>query len=115
MGKFDCGSYFFTSDYEKVTKKVKLLFKILKGRKGDIIMVKAIIGSTTERAEVITDLDTTVRELLNGQNISTTGHVVNLNMKVLSQAELDKTLGELGVPDESTASLICCVKAESAR
>ena len=78
-------------------------------------MVKVTVGTTTQRADVIKNVHTTVEEILTEQNIPLNGHIVNLNMRVLSRDEINMSLDELGVQDETAASLICCVKADSAK
>lgn len=78
-------------------------------------MVKVTVGTTTERTDVVKDVDTTVESILREQGIPLGGHIVNLNMRVLGQGDINKTLDELGVQDETTATLICCVKADSAK
>ena len=77
-------------------------------------MVQVTIGTNMKKERVNTTVDVTPAELLTQNNVSTTGASVSLNGAALSPADYGKSLGALGVQDETSAMLIAAVKAESA-
>lgn len=77
-------------------------------------MVQITIGSNVKKQRVNTTVNATPAQLLTENNVSMTGASVFLNGVVLSPADFGKSLGELGVQDETSAMLIAAVKAESA-
>ena len=77
-------------------------------------MVQVTIGTNMKKERVNTTVDVTPAELLTQYNVSTTGASVSLNGAALSPADYGKSLGALGVQDETSAMLIAAVKAESA-
>lgn len=77
-------------------------------------MVQVTIGTNMKKERVNTTVDVTPAELLTQYNVSTTGASVFLNGAALSPADYGKSLGALGVADETSAMLIAAVKAESA-
>ena len=77
-------------------------------------MVKVKIATNSVRKEAIVSVDTTVEELLENNNVSTVGVALHLDGAVVMPDEYDLTLDELGIEDESEATLVAIVKADSA-
>ena len=78
-------------------------------------MIQIKIGTNTSKKTVNATIDVTPAELLTQQNVSTSGATVFLNGAPLSPADFGRSLGALGVQDETSAMLIAAVKADSAR
>ena len=78
-------------------------------------MVRLTLGTNTNRKTVMVEVTETLEDILEENNVSTTGASVHLNGMIVLPDEMDCTLEELDVEDETDASLITVVKADSAR
>ena len=79
-------------------------------------MVQLKIGTNTERKTVIVDADEkSLEEILNENEIQYVGCAMHLNGSLLAGVDLQATLSELGVADNTEAMLIAVKKADSAR
>lgn len=78
-------------------------------------MVQLTIGTNTTRKQVIVEHTAKLSDILAQENINQSGTALNLNGGLIPPSNVDKTLAELGVADNSSAMLITVVKAESAQ
>lgn len=76
-------------------------------------MIKVMVGTNTNRKEVVVPSTTTIKSLLDEHNINYSTNLVYLGGAVLTPADLDKTLADFGIT-ESTF-LTCAVKADGGR
>lgn len=78
-------------------------------------MVNVTVSSNTARKNAIVAVSATVRDVFEQAGINPNGTAVHLDGQIISQYDFDNSLEDLGIEDESTASIICVVKAQSAR
>lgn len=78
-------------------------------------MVNVTVSSNTARKNAIVAVSATVRDVFEQAGINPNGTAVHLDGQIISQYDFDSSLEDLGIEDESTASIICVVKAQSAR
>lgn len=78
-------------------------------------MVSIKVGTATKRNTVVVDVNTTVANVIKQADVNTGTATMFLNGSALSNTEFGSTLAELGVEDESEATLLAVVKADSAR
>lgn len=78
-------------------------------------MVNVTVSSNTTRKNAIVAVSATVRDVFEQAGINPNGTAVHLDGQIISQYDFDSSLEDLGIEDESTASIICVVKAQSAR
>lgn len=78
-------------------------------------MIKLKIATNSTRKEVIVPAETTVEEVLTENNISTNGAALHLDGAVVRPDEFDMSLEDLGVEDETEATLVLIIKADSAK
>ena len=78
------------------------------------MMIKVTLATTALKKDVIVSGDKTPSQVLDENNVATTGATISLNMTPLATGELDKTFEELGCTDDKTAMLSAVVKADSA-
>lgn len=78
-------------------------------------MVQLKIRTTTNSSQVITEITNTPMNVFRENDIPVEGKSVQLNGMTLSVTDMNSTLEQLGVADNSTAILGCVQKADSAR
>ena len=77
-------------------------------------MTQITIATNAERKQTIVDVNTTLQSIINDNGIDTTGANIMLNGKTVSAFDLDRTLAQCGVEDNSTAVMSVIVKASAA-
>lgn len=77
-------------------------------------MVNVIIKTSTTRQSKVFEPTTTPSEVFQSCGLNSDGVSVRLDGSPLSNADLSKSLEELGVEDGSTATLTSIVKADGA-
>lgn len=77
-------------------------------------MVRITLVSNSNRRTVTADISTTVQEILDENNISTTGAAVHLDGMMVQRGEYDYSLDELGIEDETEVTMVSVIKADSA-
>lgn len=78
-------------------------------------MINLTIGTNTSRKTVIVDKDTPLVDILEDNEVSTYGAALHLNGDLIPGADVECSLDELGIADDSSAMLIAVVKADSAQ
>lgn len=78
-------------------------------------MINLTLATTASKKNVLVRAAETPAEVLENNNVATSGATISLNMRVLSASDFGKTFADLGVADESEAMLSAVVKADSAR
>lgn len=78
-------------------------------------MVSIKVGTATKRKTVVVETSTTISEVIAASEMNMGTATMFLNGAPISNAEYDSTLEDLGVEDESEASLLAVVKADSAK
>jgi len=76
-------------------------------------MVEVIVGTTTSREKKLYSRSTTIRTILEDNNVDYSVAQVMLDGATLQVGEMDKTLEENGVTADK-CMLIACVKAANA-
>ena len=61
------------------------------------------------------EADKPLNEVLQENNVSTTGAALHLNGSLIAGCDTDSSLSELGIADGGKAMLIAVVKADSAK
>lgn len=74
-------------------------------------MIKVTVGTNHSMTEVVVAKDTTIRQVLQDQNLNYAHSIVFLASKCLVGQELDKTFEDYGVEEETL--LTCTEKAIS--
>ena len=77
-------------------------------------MINLKIGTNTERKDIIVQVDDTLAEVLENNDINITGCALTLNGSLIPGVDVEKTFEELGVADGTRATLIAVMKADSA-
>lgn len=77
-------------------------------------MVRLSIGTNTQRKSITVEVTSTVKEALNEARVDVGGSAIHLNGTLIPAADLNETFADLGIDDESEASLIAVKKADSA-
>lgn len=78
-------------------------------------MISLTIGTNTERKTVLVEPETVLADVLAANNVSTTSAAIHLNGSLIPGCELNETLADLGIKDDTEAMLIAVVKADSAK
>ena len=78
-------------------------------------MINLKIATNTGRTNAIVNTTDTLRDVLNSKDIDTTGANIMLNGTVVSPFDLDRTLAQCSVEDNTEAVLSVVVKASAAR
>lgn len=78
-------------------------------------MIRLLVGTNTQRVNVIVNTDDTLAEVLDQNHVDISHAALTLNGTQIPGVDKDKTFGELGIDDESSAMLIAVVKADSAQ
>lgn len=78
-------------------------------------MISLTIGTNTERKTVLVEPETVLADVLAANNVSTTSAAIHLNGSLIPGCELNETLADLGIEDDTEAMLIAVVKADSAK
>lgn len=77
-------------------------------------MINLTIGTNAERKTTIVGVDTTLRDIIQQNSISLDGANVMLNGTTVSGFDLDRTLAQCGVVDNTSAMMSVVVKASAA-
>lgn len=77
-------------------------------------MIRLTIGTNTKRSIVVVEPETILADVLEEQEVSTAGAALHLNGTLIPGVDIDNSLEELGVQDNTSATLIAVVKADSA-
>jgi len=77
-------------------------------------MIRLTIGTNTKRSTVVVEPETILADVLEEQEVSTAGAALHLNGTLIPGVDIDNSLKELGVQDNTSATLIAVVKADSA-
>lgn len=77
-------------------------------------MVSLKLATNSTRNTVVVAVDTVVNDIINMNEINLRGAAVHLDGCPILPDEFDCTLAELGIEDESEATLAVVVKADSA-
>jgi sulfur carrier protein ThiS len=77
-------------------------------------MIRLTIGTNTKRSTVVVEPETILADVLEEQEVSTAGAALHLNGTLIPGVDIDNSLEELGVQDNTSATLIAVVKADSA-
>ena len=77
-------------------------------------MVRLTIGTNTQRKVVVVEHDASLGQILEDNDVSIAGAALHLNGTLIPGVDVDSTLAELGIADNSNAMLIAVVKADSA-
>lgn len=78
-------------------------------------MIQISISTNTVRKTVNAEVTATPLEVFEENSISTTGCQVYVDGERIQGADFDETFEDLGIEDESTITISCIVKADSAR
>lgn len=78
-------------------------------------MVQLKIRTTTQATTVVTEVSNTPMNVFREHDIAVEGKSVQLNGLTLSVTDMNSSLADLGIADESTAILGCVQKADSAQ
>lgn len=76
-------------------------------------MISITIGTNTARKQVVVDPNSTLRQVLEANGVNTSVGNINIDAKIMTQSDLDRTLTDLGVT--SGAYIISCAKADNAQ
>lgn len=76
-------------------------------------MINITVGSNTSRRKVMADESKTVADLLREENIDFSTSTIYVDGGTLKAGETNKTIGELGLTDDST--IIAVVKLDCAQ
>ena len=76
-------------------------------------MIKITVGTNTNRKEVVVPATTTIKALLDDNNIDYATGLIYLGGQVITPADLDKTFEDFGVTE--SCFLTCAVKADGGR
>ena len=76
-------------------------------------MINVTIGTNTNRKKVIVSKDSTLREVLESNNVNLSVGTIFIDGQAISFESLGKTLNELGVTDN--AYILSVQKADNAR
>lgn len=77
-------------------------------------MIRIKITSNSSRKTVTAQPNQTIAEILEDNNISFAGAALHLDGSLVMPDELDETLEDLGIEDETEVALTSIVKADSA-
>ena len=77
-------------------------------------MIQVKISTNSKRQTVTTDVNSTVKSVLNANGFAVNGATMHLNGAMLSNTDLNASFADNGVADGSTATLIAVTKADSA-
>ena len=77
-------------------------------------MIRLTIGTNTKRSTVVVKPETILADVLEEQEVSTAGAALHLNGTLIPGVDIDSSLKKLGVQDNTSATLIAVVKADSA-
>lgn len=75
-------------------------------------MIKVIVGTTTQRAEKNYPADTTIRKILENNNVDYSVSQIMMDGASLNAGDLDKTLSDMGIKEKTM--LVAAVKASNA-
>ena len=78
-------------------------------------MISVNVRTNTTRRTVSEDITATPRQVFDELGVDTSTSMVNLNGAMLGAADFNKSFGDLGVEDGSTANLNAIVKMDGAR
>lgn len=78
------------------------------------MMINVKLATTAGKRDVIVNGNQTPSQVLEENNVATTGATVSLNMRPLADNEKEKTFEELGCSDGDSVMLSAVVKADSA-
>ena len=79
------------------------------------MMINVTLATTAGKSHVTVEGNQTPSQVLEENNVATTGATVSLNMKPLADVEKGKTFEELGCTDGDSVMLSAVVKADSAK
>ena len=77
-------------------------------------MIQITLATSAERKSVLATSETTLQQIINDNNIDTTGATIMLKGNVVSAFDLDRTLAQCGVEDGSSVIMNVAVKAAAA-
>ncbi len=77
-------------------------------------MVNITLATNAERKSVIVDVNTTLDSIIRQNGVSIDGANIMLNGTTVSPFDLDRTLAQCNVADNSTAMMSVVVKANAA-
>lgn len=77
-------------------------------------MVNLTIGTNAERKNAIVDVNTSIRAIANQNNISLDGANIMINGQTVSAFDVDRTLAQCNVDDNTSAMMSVVVKASAA-
>lgn len=75
-------------------------------------MIQVTVGTNTQRNKITVDPDTTLRQVLEEQEVNYAVANVHLDGSALKPGDLDKSFADLGITD--SCYLIAVIKADNA-
>ena len=76
--------------------------------------INLTLATTAARTQLLVDGDKTPAQILEENNVATTGATLSLNMRVLTEDQKEESFETLGCKDGESAMLSAVVKADSA-